>query len=188
MFCRLDTRNKTLPSICIIKQFWEIVPCLPYSNNLFFFLLFYVLKIILENSSTFWMRTQLNRMRSIHADYCNRNHFHNEQIFIGLTSCTMIYFLKNPLQTKCFRIVPSERYHVKEVFQTKYSSWIGNLKAKKRNSYKRLIPFALTLNTFCFSIHEFLQTNLWMGAFLTNTIDWWTYFSNEHHFVFDDSQ
>lgn len=109
-------------------------------------------------------------MRSIHADYCNRNHFHNEQIFIGLTSCTMIYFQKYPLQTKCFRIVPSERYHVKEVFQTKYSSWIGNLKAKKRNSYKRLISFASTLSTSCCSIHEFLQANLWMGAFLTNTM------------------
>lgn len=94
-------------------------------------------------------------MRSIHADYCNRNHFHNEQIFIGLTSCTMIYFQKYPLQTKCFRIVPSERYHVKEVFQTKYSSWIGNLKAKKTE----LIQKAYFI---CFDFEHILLKHSWI--------------------------
>lgn len=190
MFCRLDTRNKTLPSICIIKQFWEIVPCLPYSNNLFFFLLFYVLKIILENSSTFsmrnvdstgWDRSMLiivieiifimNKFllvsrrarwfifRNIH---CKRN-------------VSVLYQVSATTSKKCF----------KQNTQVESETW----KPKKRNSYKRLISFALTLSTFfvC-SIHEFLQTNLWMGAFLTNTIDWWIYFSDEHHFVFDDSQ
>lgn len=66
MFCRLDTRNKTLPSICIIKQFWEIVPCLPYSNNFFFYFSMFwklFLRILAlfqcEHNSTGWDRYML---------------------------------------------------------------------------------------------------------------------------------
>lgn len=70
---------------------------------------------------------------------------------------SVLYQVSATTSKKCF----------KQNTQVESETW----KPKKRNSYKRLISFALTLSTFfvC-SIHEFLQANLWMGAFLTNTM------------------